>query len=123
MTKLGYTESEVRKYVRNDKNSFVGVLYHKILTDQMEKSEKLQMSTNSSNMHEISAKMPIQPSFVPSVGSMTHLNNPALNSQMSKISLNQTNQFDKSREQLLANTSNSNFNMSGTLANTLKFYT
>lgn len=74
-------------------------------------------------MHEISAKMPIQPSFVPSVGSMTHLNNPALNSQMSKISLNQTNQFDKSREQLLANTSNSNFNMSGTLANTLKFYT
>lgn len=41
MTKLGYTESEVRKYVRNDKNSFVGVLYHKILTDQMEKTEKL----------------------------------------------------------------------------------
>lgn len=42
---------------------------------------------------------------------------------MSKISLNNTNQFDKSREMLLGNTSNSNFNMSGTLANTLKFYT
>lgn len=53
---------------------------------------------------------------------MTHLNNPALNSQVSKISLNATNQFEKSREQLLA-TSNSNFNMSGTLSNTLKFYT
>ena len=25
--KLGYTEEEVRKYVVNDKNSFVGVLY------------------------------------------------------------------------------------------------
>jgi len=61
---------------------------------------------------------------VPSLGSLTHLNNPALNSQMSKISLNATNQFDKtSREHLLVNTSNSNFNMSGTLANTLKFYT
>ena len=43
---------------------------------------------------------------------------------MSKISLNATNQFDKtSREHLLVNTSNSNFNLSGTLANTLKFYT
>lgn len=27
VTKLGYTENEVRKYVLNDKNSFVGVLY------------------------------------------------------------------------------------------------
>ena len=25
--KLGYTEDEVRQYVANDKNSFVGVLY------------------------------------------------------------------------------------------------
>lgn len=33
MNKLGYTESEVRKYVRKDKNSFVGVLYHKLLKD------------------------------------------------------------------------------------------
>ena len=46
-----------------------------------------------------------------------------MNSQMSKLSLTQTNQFEKSRELLLANTSNSNFNMSGTLTNTLKFYT
>ena len=27
VNKLGYTENEVRKYVMNDKNSFVGVLY------------------------------------------------------------------------------------------------
>lgn len=114
VTKLGYTESEVRKYVRKDKNSFVGVLYQKLLNDQ---NSKFDNSTNS--MNDISAKLPIQPSFVPSVGSMTHLN---LNSQMSKLSLNGTNQFERSREQLLA-TSNSNFNLSGTLANTLKFYT
>jgi hypothetical protein len=58
-------------------------------------------------MHEISAKLPIQPSFVPSMGSLNHLNGQTgLMSQMSKISLNQTNNFDKSREQLLATTSN-----------------
>ena len=27
VTKLGYTEDEVKKYVTTDKNSFVGVLY------------------------------------------------------------------------------------------------
>jgi hypothetical protein len=27
VNKLGYTDKEVRKYVLNDKNSFVGVLY------------------------------------------------------------------------------------------------
>ena len=27
VSKLGYTEEEVRKYVTTDKNSFVGVLY------------------------------------------------------------------------------------------------
>lgn len=37
VTKLGYTDSEVRKYVRKDKNSFVGVLYHKLLNDNLEK--------------------------------------------------------------------------------------
>lgn len=83
VTKLGYTDSEVRKYVRKDKSSFVGVLYSKLLKDQIDKT---QFSTNSLN--DISAKLPIQPSFIPSVGSMTHLN---LNSQMSKLSLNGTN--------------------------------
>jgi len=33
VNKLGYTESEVRKYVLNDKNSFVGVLYQKLVDD------------------------------------------------------------------------------------------
>ena len=33
VTKLGYTEQEVRKYVRQDKNSFVGVLYSKLVND------------------------------------------------------------------------------------------
>lgn len=33
VTKLGYSESEVRKYVLNDKNSFVGVLYQKLVDD------------------------------------------------------------------------------------------
>jgi len=37
VTKLGYTDAEVRKYVRKDKNSFVGVLYHKLLSDNIEK--------------------------------------------------------------------------------------
>ena len=32
--KLGYTEQEVRKYVATDKNSFVGVLYQKLVDDQ-----------------------------------------------------------------------------------------
>jgi len=31
--KLGYTEDEVKKYVRNDPNSFVGVLYQKLFDD------------------------------------------------------------------------------------------
>jgi len=42
---------------------------------------------------------------------------------MSKISLNQTNNFEKSREQLLGATSNPNFNLSGPLGNSLKFFT
>lgn len=41
VTKLGYTDSEVRKYVRKDKNSFVGVLYQKLLNDQLEKTENV----------------------------------------------------------------------------------
>lgn len=97
VTRLGYTDTEVRRYVRKDKNSFVGVLYNKLLADQRgEKNPDTRSTLSLQNSHEISAKLPIQPSYVPSVGSMTHLNN--LNSQMSKISLNATNQFDKSRE-------------------------
>ena len=41
VTKLGYTADEVRSYVQNDKNSFVGVLYQKLVDDQREKN--LQM--------------------------------------------------------------------------------
>ena len=37
VSKLGYTEEEVRKYVMTDKNSFVGVLYQKLLEDQAER--------------------------------------------------------------------------------------
>ena len=37
VTKLGYTEDEVRKYVTTDRNSFVGVLYQKLLEDQNER--------------------------------------------------------------------------------------
>jgi len=33
VNKLGYTDNEVRKYVLNDKNSFVGVLYQKLVDD------------------------------------------------------------------------------------------
>lgn len=33
VNKLGYTDSEVRKYVLSDKNSFVGVLYQKLVDD------------------------------------------------------------------------------------------
>ena len=35
--KLGYTEDEIRRYVLTDKNSFVGVLYQKLVDDQNEK--------------------------------------------------------------------------------------
>ena len=35
--KLGYTEDEVRNYVTKDKNSFVGVLYFKLVEDQTER--------------------------------------------------------------------------------------
>lgn len=31
--KLGYSEEEVKRYVKNDPNSFVGVLYQKLLDD------------------------------------------------------------------------------------------
>ena len=57
MTRLGYTDAEVRKYVLKDKNSFVGVLYFKLLNDQKSKHE--QQLTNSTYSNEISAKLPI----------------------------------------------------------------
>lgn len=56
--KLGYTDNEVRKYVRKDKNSFVGVLYFKLLND-LTQNNNFQNSSNSSGLHEISAKLPI----------------------------------------------------------------
>ena len=31
--KLGYNESEVKKFVKTDPNSFVGVLYSKLIDD------------------------------------------------------------------------------------------
>ena len=43
--KLGYTDDEVRKYVATDKNSFVGVLYQKLLEDQNDR--KLMMEKQS----------------------------------------------------------------------------
>lgn len=73
VTRLGYTEQEVKKFVKRDKHSFVGVLYHKLLADQQERQiTKCQNSSATSN--DISAKLPVQPSFVPSVGSLTQLN-------------------------------------------------
>jgi len=33
VTKLGYSKDEIYKYVTTDKNSFVGVLYHKLVED------------------------------------------------------------------------------------------
>lgn len=43
--KLGYTDAEVRNYVATDKNSFVGVLYQKLLEDQNDR--KLMMEKQS----------------------------------------------------------------------------
>jgi hypothetical protein len=37
VNKLGYSDNEVRKYVLHDRNSFVGVLYQKLVDDQLEK--------------------------------------------------------------------------------------
>ena len=59
VTKLGYTEQEVRKYVRQDKNSFVGVLYSKLVNDQGGRNHFQTSSTSSHNLHDISAKLPI----------------------------------------------------------------
>lgn len=81
----------------------------------------LMFKTNNSystSSHDISAKLPIQPSFVPSVGSLNHfgpnstghVGGGMLMQSMSKISLNQTNTLEKSREQL-------------GLSGTLNFYT
>ena len=42
MQKLGYTEDEVRKYVETDKNSFVGVLYQKLLDDQNDRKMMME---------------------------------------------------------------------------------
>ena len=42
MSKLGYTEEEVKKYVTTDRNSFVGVLYQKLLDDQNERKLLLE---------------------------------------------------------------------------------
>jgi hypothetical protein len=68
--KLGYSEDEVSKYVKKDPNSFVGVLYHKLLEDHLEKQgqagkleEKIRGAEKtqslSSSDHNISAKLPI----------------------------------------------------------------
>ena len=117
VTKLGYSESEVRNYVHHDQNSFVGVLYQKLFDDQLEKTEMIKRnlmfkaSTISTSSHDISAKLPIQPSFVPSIGSLNHFGPSStgyvgggmLMQSMSKLSLNQTNTFEKSREQLNLN--------------------
>ena len=89
--KLGYTEEEVRKYVANDKNSFVGVLYQKLLDDSndrkllqekqnqqmMHRQLQLQqnLSQNTASDHNISAKLPVHPSYVPSIGCFSSLNN------------------------------------------------
>ena len=82
--KLGYSEDEVKRYVKNDPNSFVGVLYQKLLDDQIEKQAQMDKynqhiktangmthSISNSSEHNISAKLPIQPSFVPSIGCLS----------------------------------------------------
>jgi hypothetical protein len=63
--KLGYGEDEVRKYVRHDPDSFVGVLYQKLLEDQLDRTAEHNQKGNpmtqsiSSSEHNISAKLPI----------------------------------------------------------------
>jgi hypothetical protein len=52
-SKLGYTHEEVVKYVTHDKNSFVGVLYQKLLEDQNERralNDTKSIGTRSTNM-------------------------------------------------------------------------
>ena len=102
--KLGYTEQEVRKYVATDKNSFVGVLYQKLVDDQndrkvimerqnqqlMQRQLQLNLSQNTASDHNISAKLPIHPSYVPSIGCFSSLNNQQMNGSQSKLSLNNT---------------------------------
>lgn len=103
--KLGYTEEEVRNYVTKDKTSFVGVLYQKLVDDQhdrkvlmerqnqiVQKQLQLQqnLSQNTGSEHNISAKLPIHPSYVPSLGCLSSLNNQNMNVSTSKVSLNQT---------------------------------
>ena len=106
----------MRNFVLNDQNSFVGVLYRKLLDDQQDKTEGIKRnlmfknlaSAISTSSHDISAKLPIQPSFVPSIGSLNHFGPRStgyvgvgtLMQSMSKLSLNQTSTFEKSRELL-----------------------
>ena len=44
--KLGYSEEEVRNYVAKDKNSFVGVLYNKLVEDQTERRLIVEKQVN-----------------------------------------------------------------------------
>ena len=57
-------------------------------------------STNTTGEHSISAKLPIQPSFVPSIGCFSSFNNTQnMGASSSKISLGGLDN-NKSREQL-----------------------
>ncbi len=67
VTKLGYTTDEVKRYVK-DENSFVSVLYHKLVEEN--RGSHPSRSTNS-----FSAKSNIQPSYVPSISSSLNQSN------------------------------------------------
>lgn len=67
VTKLGYTSEEIRRYVK-DENSFVSVLYHKLIEEN--RGNHPSRSTNS-----FSAKSAIQPSYVQSISSSLNQSN------------------------------------------------
>ena len=62
------------------------------------------LSQNTASEHNISAKLPIHPSYVPSIGCLSSLNNQHMHGSQSKLSLNHTssnlNLNQSSRENL-----------------------
>ncbi len=81
------------------------------------------LSQNTASDHNISAKLPIHPSYVPSIGCFSSFNNQQMNGSQSKLSLNHTgsnlNLNHSSRENLGVSHGAGalNLNLSGLTAN------
>jgi hypothetical protein len=100
VSKLGYTAEEVRRWINKDDHNYVSILYNKL---RGEKEADRNSCTGSTD--NLSARVNLQPSFVPSVTSLHPRDVSA----------------EKPRDQLLQQ-DKASFGQN-LLANSLKFYT